>query len=289
VELGSRVPGAAPRIVSARPGEPGARGLKPGHHLLLEKVRTGELDQYQLVKLHVTAPVATPPGPAPESARWECLDLSSVYNGDIRTIFKQQYLSPRPKTASVRIGVDGYSAWTFPYWKLDPPDIDLSNVPAAGRIMTKQRVPFARFEPARNIAFTSLWDNWPDSVTLRVGRAAEAIWMLVAGSTNPMQTRIANAELRFRYADGKTEKLELVPPLNFWSLCPLGDRDYSYERDAFALPKTPPATVQLGRNCRAMVLAWKLRPGVRLEDITLESLSQEVVIGLMGASLMNPE
>jgi hypothetical protein len=47
--------------------------------------------------------------------------------------------------------------------------------------------------------------------------------------------------------------------------------------------------VQLGINCRAMVLNRKLRPGVKLESVTLETLSQEVVIGLMGVSLMNPQ
>ena len=46
--------------------------------------------------------------------------------------------------------------------------------------------------------------------------------------------------------------------------------------------------VQLGANCRAMVYGWKLRPGIELKEITLETLSQDVVIGLMAASLMNP-
>ena len=48
-----------------------------------------------------------------------------------------------------------------------------------------------------------------------------------------------------------------------------------------------PPTVQLGNNCRAMVLSWKLRPGIELKEVTLETLSQDVVIGLMGVSLMN--
>jgi hypothetical protein len=142
--------------------------------------------------------------------------------------------------------------------------------------------------PTYNVAFTSLWDNWPHSVTVPVDQAAEAVWVLVCGSTFPMQTRIANAELRFLYADGVTEKLELIPPLNFWSLCAWGDGDYSYETDGFCLPKQPPLTVQLGRNCRGNVLSWKLRSGVKLREVTLETLSQDVVIGLMGLSLMNP-
>ena len=95
----------------------------------------GDLPQRQAFKLHVTDPqadaehAAKTPCEAPAGARWECLDLAAQYNGDVRTIFKQQYLSPRPKTCSVRIGSDGWSAWTFPYWGNRPPEIDLGNVP----------------------------------------------------------------------------------------------------------------------------------------------------------------
>ena len=102
-----------------------------------------------------------------------------------------------------------------------------------------------------------------------------------------MQVRIPNAELRLTYADGVVEKLEIIPPFNFWTLCPFGGNDYDYQRDGFALPKVPPATVQLGKNCRAVVLGWNLRPGVPLQSVTLETLSQEVVIGLMGVTIMN--
>lgn len=294
------------------------RLTKPGRHLVLAKVREGELDYWQVFKLDVADPQGeadalahTLREPSPH-VNWKCLDLSPHYNGDIRAIYKQKYLSPRPKTVSVRIGEDGYSPWTFPVLKdvlphvlvgaptnsfpirnVESPEIDLGNVSklldAEGRIFTSQQVPFTRFGMERNVAFTSLWDNWPRSVTIHVNQKSEAVWLLLAGTTNPMQTRIANAEVRFRYADGVIERMSLVPPENFWTMCPLGGRDYNYERDAFALPKIPPLTVQLGENCRAILLSWKLRPHAELADITLETLSQEVVIGVMGVSLMEPQ
>lgn len=268
---------------------------KVGHHLVLEKYLYGELPRWEIFKVHITDPVAeykhlaqTPREPA-EDASWICLDLAASCNGDVRTIFQQRYLSPRPATCSVRLGVDGYSAWTFPYWNLPPPAIDLSNLTslrdAAGRLLTPQQVPFTLPGEARNIAFTSLWDNWPTAVTVPVGRAGNTVWLLVCGSTFPMQTNIANAVLRFRYADGATETLELIPPHNFWMLSTWGGCDYDYAADAFALPKEPPLQVQLGNNCRAMVLSWKLRPGAVLASVTLETLSEDVVIGLMGLSL----
>ena len=275
----------------------GRLAAKPGHHLVMAEVKVGDLPQWQVFKLHVADPEgeahlgAMTPRQAPKDARWKCLDLAPQYNGDIKTIFKQQYLSPRPKTCSVRLGVDGFSAWTFAFWGDTPPPIDLANLKNLtddrGRILTPPNVPFGGIAEDKNIAFTSLWDNWPHSVTVPVNQGAEMAWMLVCGSTFPMQTRIPNAEISFRYADGQVERLELVPPLNFWSLCPWGDADYNYASDAFCLPKQPPPMVQLGRNCRAIVLSWKLRPGIPLKDLTLETLSQDVVIGMMGVSLMN--
>jgi hypothetical protein len=270
---------------------------RPGHHLVLADVRVGELPQRQVFKIRIDDPAAEAvkaarsPRAAPAGAAWTFPAMEGLLNADVRTIFQQRYLSPRPETCSVRLGVDGYSAWTFAYWGDEPPVIDLSfldrHARGDGTIMTPPGVPFMVASGEKNIAFTSLWDNWPRSVTVPVDRGAEAAWLLVCGTTFPMQLRIANAVLRFRYAGGGEETLEIVPPFNFWSLCPWGGLDYSYETDAFCLPAEPPPMAQLGNNCRAMVLSWRLRPGEILESVTLEGLSQEVVIGLMGISLAN--
>jgi len=270
-----------------------------GYHLIDALVQVGEALQWRLFKVKVNDPRADAARAArvfekvPADARWECLDLSRQFNGDIRTIFQQQYLSPRPETCSLRLATDGYSTWQMMLdAKHRPPTVDLAGAAAlldpSRRLRTPQGVPFAWADGKTNIAFTSMWDNWPRQVTVPVNRKAEGLWLLVCGFTNPMQGRIANAELRLKYADGGVEKLELVPPFNFWSLCPFGRVDYDYQRDAFALPKVPPPTVQLGNNCRAILINQRLRPDVALESVTLETLSQEVIIGLMGASLMNP-
>lgn len=269
-----------------------------GHKLLMLEV-AGDVPYFQPVKLLITDPaadaarVAQSPRSASADARWECLDLREAFNGDIRTIFQQQYRSPRPDTVSMRIGYDGWSAWTFTHWRIPVPEIKLDKIGkltgADGRLHTTANVPFLPPVAGTNIAFTSLWDNWPHSVTVPVNQSGEALWLMLCGSSNPMQLQIANAVLRFKYADGKVETLDLVPPRNFWSLCRFGRLDYSYERESFVLPKDPPLQVQLGENCRAILAGWKLRPGVKLESVSLETLSPEVVIGLMGASVMNPD
>jgi hypothetical protein len=198
------------------------------------------------------------------------------------------------------LGTDGYSPWTFWHWKSLPPEIKTDNVnkmlDGQNRLVTPQGVPFAWNSGEKNIAFTSLWDNYPHKIEFTVSKKGDAVWFLISGSTNVMQCRIANAVIRLNYADGKTDSLELIPPVNYWNLSTIdshatapgqGSRnDYTSETDKFCMPAKFPETVQLGENCRAMLLNLKLRPGVELKSVSLETLSQEVVVGLMGITVM---
>lgn len=280
------------------------------HATLLAKVEVGSTPQWRVFEVRISDPeaqaardaetVATPPA----DARWQEINLTGQFNADIRQVYQQDYLSPRPATISVRIGTDGYSPWTFPHWQSGAPEIKLDAVSTLldpqkpDLLLTPQGVPFLWPGMEKNIAFTSLWDNFPESVTIPVGRQAEVAYFLVAGSTNVMQNRIANAVIRLNYADGSEDKIELVPPFNFWNLSPIRHRsgapgqnlrpDYTDPIDAFAVPQPWPERVQLGENCRAILLNRRLRPGVALESVTLETLSPEVVIGLMGITLLNP-
>jgi len=280
-------------------GLSGALTANAGDHVAFALTKIGATQQWRMFKFHVTNTAADQANaektqiPVPQGAHWSPVPMQAAMNGDIRTIYKQQYLSPRPNTCSLRLATDGYSSWQMVLAKdHTPPEISLDNVPAlssGGNLVTPHGVPFQLPAGPNNIAFTSRWDNWPKQVDIPVNKSGNAVWFLLCGTTNPMEVRIANAELRMNYADGSVEKLPIVPPFNFWTLCPFGGVDYDYARDGFSLPKTPPDTVQLGKNCRAIVLGWRLRPGVALKSVTLETQSEEVVIGLMGLTVMNPD
>lgn len=293
-----------PQGVLDRPSVKGAAlsGLvvgKEGHHLVSALVRLGAADVWQQFKVRITDEAAETQraqrslAAAPERATWASVSLDAQRNGDIRTIFQQEYLSPRPATVSLRIAKDGYSSWQS---VLDPkkklPVIELDRIDALanaeGWIVTPSKARFEKPAAGNNTAFVSLWDNWPDAVTIPVGKAGEALWFLVAGSTNPMQVRIANGEFVVRYEDGAEERLELVPPFNFWSLTAQKGFDYDYKRDRFSLPASPPPQVQLGKNCRAMVLNLRLRPGAVVKEVTFRAVSEEVILGLLAVSVQNP-
>jgi len=163
-------------------------------------------------------------------------------------------------------------------------------------VLTQDGVPLSVAEGTGNIGFVSLWDNFPESILLPVGKSAKTAVVHLCGTTNPMQCGVENVQLTFRYADGTEESVGLRNPDEFWSLCELAcaptangqgtNNDYSYETDGFCLPEIPPETIQLGANCRSVVVRWALREGTLLESIRLTALSQEIVIGLMGVTLV---
>jgi hypothetical protein len=277
-----------------------------GHRRIFATVKIGELEQIRIFNLHIQPRPAEPVTLAevPAGATWKSIDIASALSADITQIYEQKDVSPRPQTVSSRIGNDGYSPWCFPHWGVSRPKIGLDKVPSLmdpadpTRLVTPQGVPFVLGGAQKNVAFASLWDNWPDQVSVPVGQSGDAVWFLICGSTTVMQCRVANAVLRLKYADGVEETLELIPPFNYWNLSPIkgiqaraqfGSSYYTEPGEEFTVPKPWPMTVELGANCRAMVLNRKLRPGVMLESVTLEALSQESVIGLMGLSIMNPK
>lgn len=280
-----------------------------GHHTIIVKSMLEKMPQWRVFRVKVLNPKEESRNDSrfvkviPRDAIWKTIDIQSQLNADVRTIFQEKYLSPRPNTVSVRIGIDGYSPWTFPYWSNKPPDIKLDSVGKylndKNEIITTQNVPFKWYGVNRNIAFTSLWDNFPKATTFPIHQKGEAIYFLICGSTNVMQCNIANAVLRINYSDGTKDSLELIPPINYWNLSHIGAlasvagqssvTDYSVKRDGFCLPKVLPERVQLGTDCRAMLLNLRLKKGIEVESISLATLSQEVVVGLMGATIMNPE
>lgn len=132
----------------------------------------------------------------------------------------------------------------------------------------------------------------------------------MAGSTNPMQYAIENAVVRVEYMDGTHDELMLVPPVNW---CPINE-DLVENTKAFPVPKVRPYRIGLSSGIvsrhlfrdsqlpesslnkvkkaqveilggAATMLDMPLNPKKKLRSITLRTLSNEVVIGLMGITL----
>ena len=156
-----------------------------------------------------------------------------------------------------------------------------------------------------NIAFTTLWDNYPTSINIPLNGKASKAYFLIAASTYYMQSHIVNGEIKIEYTDGQKEVLKLILPDN---LIPL-DQDIFVDGYAFNTKDPRPWRVrlktgdvskyhagELGKTISnnpisidggmATMLDLPLNPVKELKSLSLETTANEVVIGLMGVTLV---
>ena len=229
-------------------------------------------------------------------------DIGKYLNSMVSDIYHQQYLSPRPQTTTLQIPVHGYSEWCHPKDTVHISD-SLFRTLVVKDEFTVAGVPFRTPKTGKNIVFTSLWDNYPDSVTLPLAGKASCAYLLMAGSTNHMQSRIDNGLVVATYQDGTADTLRLRNPDNW---CPI-EQDYYVDGRAFYAASPRPyrvcfATGQVSRDLgsllrlddvamrpvpcgAAQLLKMPLDAKKKLRSLTVRTLSNDVVIGLMGITL----
>ena len=228
--------------------------------------------------------------------------IRSYFNAEVDDIFKNKYLSPRPQTTTLQIPVQGIGEWCHPQQTAEINDSVFRTLIRKG-IFTMAGVPFQTPAVGNNIIYTSLWDNYPDSVVIPIKGQTEGAWLLMAGSTNHMQSRIDNGLVIATYTDGTRDTLTLRNPDNW---CPI-EQDYYIDGKAFQAPLPRPYRVCLGTGDvsrdlgavfhlqgaegrripggAAQMLYMPLDRTKRLRSFTVRTLSNDVVIGLMAITL----
>ena len=198
--------------------------------------------------------------------------------------------------------MQGVGEWCHPQYTPEINDSVFRTLVGNG-MFTVAGVPFLTPAHGHNIVYTSLWDNYPDSVTIALkGRAASA-YLLMAGSTNHMQCHIDNGMVVAAYHDGTADTLRLRNPENW---CPI-EQDYYVDGHAFCTVEPRPYRVCLsngvvsrdlgkaldirgvyGREIpggAAQMLRMPLNRKKKLRSLTVRTLSNDVVIGLMAVTL----
>ncbi|MBO4891217.1 MAG: DUF4450 domain-containing protein [Prevotella sp.] len=228
--------------------------------------------------------------------------IGRYFNAEVDDIFKNEYLSPRPQTTTLQIPTQGIGEWCHPQLTAEINDSVFRTLIKDGQFVVAG-VPFRTPAVGNNIVYTSLWDNYPDAVTIPVDGKAETAWLLMAGSTNHMQSRIDNGLVIATYRDGSQDTLALRNPDNW---CPI-EQDYYVDGKAFQTLEPRPCRVCLGTGDvsrdlgktlgiqgvygreipggAAQMLPMPLNPRKRLRSLTVRTLSNDVVIGLMAVTL----
>ena len=171
------------------------------------------------------------------------IDLSKYFNANVDDIFKNEYLSPRSPYTTLEIPKQGIGQWCLPKRTATIEDDGLRAVVKNGLFDTGLNgLMFATPAEGKNIVYTSLWDNYPNSITIPLKGKAKYANLLLAGSTNNMQSRIDNGIIVAIYQDGTTDTLHLENPTNW---CPI-EQEYYVDEYAFRTLPQRPYRVHLG-------------------------------------------
>ncbi len=238
---------------------------------------------------------------------FETINITAAFNDQLNRIFKNKYLNPRPSTTTLQIPTQGIGNWCYPLInpEIDDSGLRLKSQQNGGKILYNQ-IPFLTpsATSAKNIVFTSQWDNFPSRINLPLNGKSSHAYILMAGTTNHMQSRLVNAMITVEYADGSKELLELKNPENWWPI----EQDYFVDNYAFAInyPRPPRLHLKTGNitlnnqsfktiagfsafgieGGAATILDVPLNGSKVLKQISLETRVNEVIVGIMAITLL---
>jgi len=234
------------------------------------------------------------------------VDLTRYFNDSVSNIFSHKYLSPRSPYTTLQIPVQGIGEWCHPATTAIIDDSGLRKTAGKNNetIKTPFNADFKTPEKGKNILFTSLWDNFPDKIDIPLNNNASAAYFMLAGSTNHMQSHIVNGLITATYSDGSSDTLKLINPENW---CPI-EQDYYFDDLAFKSNAPRPYRIQFktglisnnmakdlqitgvyGRAIEGgagLILAMPLNKNKKISKISIETVANEVIIGLMSLTLL---
>lgn len=156
------------------------------------------------------------------------------------------------------------------------------NLPSdGGEYQTGANVPFdIASKNGKNAAFVSLYNQFPDSMNIPINEVGSKLYFMVSMSTNNMQSSFENARITVNMSDGSKEVLSLTNPDNI-------DDWLNYQQSK---PYALSGYVQmLDTKAHSNILSLDLGKTKNIESIDFECLSNEVLAGLLGVTVVTGE
>lgn len=240
-------------------------------------------------------------------AKYDVVVMDSSFNESVSRIFKNSYLAPRSPYTTLEVPTQGIGEWCHPLLTANIDDSGLRNGTKNNIFQTSIGIPFRTVSDSikPNIAFTSLWNNFPDSLSIPLSGKASYAYFLLAGTTNHMQCHVVNGIVEVVYSDGTSAQLALINP-ETWA--PI-EQDFYVDGKAFCLTEPKPYRLAFksgivsrnlgvelgikpsevyGRHIdggAGIILGLPLNREKELKSVKLKTIANEVIVGLMGVTL----
>ncbi|MCL4691562.1 MAG: hypothetical protein KJ060_03520, partial [Candidatus Hydrogenedentes bacterium] len=256
----------------------------------------------QVAPRQPTRPQWTPPGPeAHDLARWDLVDLSEVYNAKVTDVL------PRVTEEAVPPDMPA-SQVGFGYWKdhllqyHGSRNQEISDAAWRAKVgddeiaWTTDGIPFKTSKKGPNIGVVTRAGGFPETISIPVDAEGSALYLMLSGMTFPAQSHVVNLRITLHYADGESVVRDLVNPFDIgdcWSTWCGRYHDSAVNGFENIGGRTGPAgsievddlTQPVALDTEAQLLRMDIREGVKLETITMEAYANDIIFGIMGASI----
>lgn len=241
---------------------------------------------------------SAPKVPARDLNHWTALDLRPLFNASVPEVMQRVHAAVKPPAAPASPVNTAYykDHLVAPFVSPKPSDDAWrKKVEADGMAWTADGIPFLSSKEGPNIAVVTRAAVFPQTLTVPVSQSGKTLYLMISGTTFAMQSHVPNLRVTLRYEDGKSESIELVNPTG------IGDcwNQYRYHDTAAngfeniggrsgpaGSAAVPDLTKPVAVDTEAHLVALDLQPGKALRELVLEAVANDVIFGLMGATIL---
>ncbi len=241
---------------------------------------------------------SAPKVPAHDLNYWTPLDLGPLFNASVTEVMERVHAAVKPPAAPASSVNTAYykDHLVAPFVSPKPTDEAWrKKIGADGIAWTTDGIPFRSSKEGPNIAVVTRAAVFPQTLTVPVGQSGRRLYLMISGTTFAMQSHVPNLRVTLRYEAGQSESLEFVNPTG------IGDcwNQYRYHDTAAngfenlggrSGPAGSAAVADLTQpvavDTEAHLVALDLQPGTALRELVLEAVANDVIFGLMGATIL---
>ncbi len=287
----------------------GTVACEPGPALVFVAAGTSSCPMLIPVRLNVSPKVpeprrvwAPPKVRDRDLERWALVDLSKTYNAALTEVLDKVVKATRPPPLPASQVGWGYWKSHLGQYHGGPMERESDaawrdKVGPNGVAWTTDGIPFKTAKTGPNIGVVTLAGGFPADIAFPVGAAGKALYLMISGITFPAQSHVTNLRITLCYADGRQERRDLVSPFDigdcwgkwcgrFHDTAANGFENIAGRHGPAGSAQVKDMTQPVAVDTEAHLVPFELRPGVRVASVRIEAIANDVVFGVMGATIL---
>jgi hypothetical protein len=241
-----------------------------------------------------------------ELEQWELIDISGYFNSPLVDVPEKVANSATPPPLPA--GTVGFDYWLSHLRdrlsRRNGVETKISDaawrakIGSDGIAWTTENIPFMTSKTGNNIAVVTRAGGFTEKIYFKVPRAkGRTLYLMISGVTWPAQSHVVNLRVTLDYEGGISENKDLVNPFDIgdcwdnWLGCYHDTAANGFENlggrfgpDGSGVVKSLTEPIEV--DTEAHLLAFPLQSGKTLSGITLEAVANDIIFGLMGATIL---